>query len=591
MPRAAVLYAGTVWALAQGIAQLGPLFDAPNWAMRAFVIACVIGFPFWLAFAWLYEFTPQGFKRDSDLPPDTPVRHSNARKLDFAIIGVLIVAVVLLASGYFVHRDVPAASNGLTTAFNPPADTLVVLPFANESGDPKQQYFSDGITEELTNALGQNTGLKVIAWDTASHYRDTKRSATDIGKALNVSHVLTGKIQRQQDQVRVIVELVNTRTGYQAWANHYDDTLANVFAVQDKISAAIAGALKVKFASLGPAPTVNPQAHDLVLQARALLQHAAIDIASVAHARELIEHALVLAPDYADAHAALAKALRFQTEASKVRIAEVLPQIRAEANKALALDPRNVGALIELGAVNQAEGKVADARMALERALAIDPSSADAHIAYGNTLPFALAVREQQEALRLDPANVVAQYNVAWYLLDDGKYEQALAPAQAAIQLTPHAVDGAFMLAQAYALLHRNEDAATAFDRVQPDTPLAESLAAAGRITYQSLLDPELRPKALATVEALRTSSDLAPFQTYYVIQLLLALGSNGAALDMLPVACASSRVLCNDISLWPMTRPLHGDARFEALVQQYDTVSRPALPAATKVQTDMQQP
>ncbi|MFO1505505.1 MAG: hypothetical protein U1F23_00265 [Lysobacterales bacterium] len=583
--RAAAIYAATVWLIAQVVTQLGPAFHAPDWIIRWFLVAAAVGFPFWIAFAWFYEFTPQGIKRESEVVPNASITRSTARKLDISIIGVLIVAVALLASGYFVHRDAPAAT-ATASVFNPPADTLVVLPFENLSGDKSQQYFSDGITEELTNALGQSTGLKVIAWDTASHYRDAAQPATAIGKALNVANVLSGKILRQGDAVRVIVELVDARSGFQAWASHYDDSVANVFQVQDRISVAIAQALQVKFASLGKAKTVNPQAHDLVLQARALLQHAAIDTASMAHARELIEHALALDPDYADAHAALAKALRFQTEASKVRIAEVLPQIRAEANKALALDPRNVGALIELGAVNQAEGKIAEARVALERALAIDPSSADAHVAYGNTLPFALGVREQQEALRLDPANVVAQYNVAWYLLDDGKYEQALAPAQAAIQLTPHAVDGAFMLAQAYALLHRYEDAAKAFDRVHPDTPLAELLAAAGRMTYQSLLAPELRPKALAAVTALQARSDLAPFQTYYVIQLLLALGSNAAAIQMLPAACASSRVLCNDISLWPITRPLRADPRFEALVKQYDTVSKPAPASAPDTTT-----
>src|SRR6185437_7713535 len=175
--RAGVLYAGAVWALAQGIAQLGPAFGASNSVTRWFVIACIIGFPFWLAFAWFYEFTPQGFRRESEVALDAPQRHTNARKLDFAIIGVMAVAIVLLASGYFVRHAAPADAQAATAPFHPPADTLVVLPFANLGGDPKQQYFSDGITEELTNALGQNTGLRVIAWDTASKFRDSKQSA------------------------------------------------------------------------------------------------------------------------------------------------------------------------------------------------------------------------------------------------------------------------------------------------------------------------------------------------------------------------------------------------------------------------------
>ena len=177
--RAGVLYAGAAWALSQGIAQLGPLFDAPNWAMRAFVIACVIGFPFWVAFAWFYEFTPQGIKRESEVASNTSITHSTARKLDFAIIGVMAVAIALLASGYFVRRTAPAmAAVSQAKPFNPPAGTLAVLPFTNLDGDPKQQYFSDGITEELTNALGQNAALTVIAWDTAPNTATTMSRRT-----------------------------------------------------------------------------------------------------------------------------------------------------------------------------------------------------------------------------------------------------------------------------------------------------------------------------------------------------------------------------------------------------------------------------
>ncbi|HEU4857008.1 MAG TPA: tetratricopeptide repeat protein, partial [Rhodanobacteraceae bacterium] len=391
--RAGVLYAGAAWALSQGIAQLGPLFDAPNWAMRAFVIACVIGFPFWVAFAWFYEFTPQGIKRESEAIPNASITHSTARKLDFAIIGVLVVAVALLASGYFVKRGTPATI--ASAKFNPPAGTLVVLPFTNLDSDAKQQYFSDGITEELTNALGQNTGLRVIAWDTASKYRDAKQSAADIGKALDVANVLTGKILRQGDSVRVIVELVSAATGYQLWSDHYDDSAANVFQVQDKISAAIAGALKVRLASLAPAPKVNPKAHDLVLQANAL-RNKASTAAPIEQARALYEQAIALDPGYADAHAGLARAWFDLALVSTLPLKDALPKARAEANQALALDPRNVEALVALGNADEAEGKTAEAKTYFQRALAIDPSNATAHADYASVLPL-----QQQQAQTL----------------------------------------------------------------------------------------------------------------------------------------------------------------------------------------------
>lgn len=582
--RAAVLYAGAAWALSQGIAQLGPLFNAPNWAMRGFVVACVIGFPFWLAFAWFYAWTPQGFKREQDIERTPALTHATGRKLDFAIIGVMAVVIVLLASGYLVHRNVPAAASpggAVADFFDPPADTLVVLPFANESGDPKQQYFSDGITEELTNALGRDTALSVIAWDTASHYRDHTQSATVVGRALDVANVLTGKILRDGNEVRVIVELVNARNGYQVWADHYDDTLANVFAVQDQITAAIAGALKVKLASLGTAETVDPEAHDLVLQARALMDKAKT-AAPLAQARKLLQRAIALDPRYADAHAGLAGAWFELTQFSMLPLKDVLPRMRAEANRALELDPRNVAALLALGNAEAAAGRSGAAKGYFERALAIDPSNAAAHVGYGNVLPLQPGLAQYRQAVRLDPDSATAENNLSVNELDLGDYPQALAPDLTLLRLDPHSADNAVGLAETYELLHRDADAVKVFDRAQPDTELAKALVTAGRLTYQSLLDPKSRTQAVAAVTALRTRADLDPFSLGDVLQLELALGENAIALNQLPEYCAATPVGCSDLSVNPTYLPLRSDPRFKQLVRQYDTVSKPpASPAA----------
>ena len=584
--RAGVLYAGAAWALSQGIAQLGPLFDTPNWAMRAFVIVCVIGFPFWVAFAWFYEFTPQGIKRESEIAPSDSATHSTARKLDFAIIAVMAVAIVLLASGYFVRRNAPAATLAATAAsnakpFNPPAGTLVVLPFTNLNGDPKQQYFSDGITEELTNALGQNAALTVIAWDTASKFRDSHESTNAVGVALNVANLVHGSIEREGGMIRVLAELVDTRTGKQLWSDHYDDSAANVFQVQDKISAAIAGALKVKLASLAPAPTVNPEAHDLVLKARALMETART-AAPIEQARTLYEQAIALDPDYADAHAGLARVWSDLTQYSTLPLKDALPKIRAEANQALILDPRNVEALLSLGNADSTEGKTAQAKAEYQRALALDPSNAHAHVAYGNALPTRQALAQEQEAVQLDPDNASAQTDLAVTELDSGQYEQALLPTLVMIRLDPTSADSVLQLALTYSLLRRDADAVKAFELAQPRTELAKALVAAGRLTYQSLLDPKLHAQALAAVDALRGHTDLDPFSMLDVLQLELALGQNGNALEQLPKLCASVPVVCSDLSVNPVWLPLRGQPSFEALVKKYDTASQPPASAAS---------
>jgi len=579
--RAGVLYAGAVWALAQGISQLTPAIGLPDVATRWFLIVAIIGFPFWVAFAWFYEFTPQGIKRELAVAEDAPSRHSTARKLDFAIIGVMAVAIVLLTSGYFVRRAAPTASQPAELAgFHPPADTIVVLPFANLGGDMSQQYFSDGITEELTNALGQNTGLRVIAWDTASKYRNSQQSATDVGKALNVANVLTGKIERQGDNVRVIVELVNAANGYQLWSNHYDDQLANIFQVQDKISAAISGALKVRLAATRTVHSVNPQAYDLVLKARALKERGRT-AAPFEQARALLEQAIALDPDYAEAHAALAGVWLDLAQLSTLPLKDALPKARAEANRALVLEPDNVSAIVALATADVAEGKLAKAKAGYQRAIELDPSNATAHLNYAFMLPMQQALAETLEAVQLDPGNAAAQNNLVVGYCDLGEYAQALPHIQALLRLDPHSADSALTLALTYALLHRNAEAVKAFDLVQPETPLGKALVAAGRLAYQSVLEPARHAQALAAVEALGRRADLDPASLGDVIELDLVLGEKHGALARLPGFCASFRGACSDLSVNPVWLPLRGDPKFEALVKQYDTVSKPAAAAS----------
>ena len=149
MLRAGVLYVAGTWALAQGISQLGPAAGAPEWVTRWFLVAAVIGFPFWLAFAWFYEFTPEGLKRERDIDPADSIAHSTGRKLDFAIIGVLAVAVVLLLTDRFVLR------HGVNQTVDVPEHSIAVLPFVNRSADKDQEFFFDGISEDMLNLLAK----------------------------------------------------------------------------------------------------------------------------------------------------------------------------------------------------------------------------------------------------------------------------------------------------------------------------------------------------------------------------------------------------------------------------------------------------
>ncbi|HEY4270500.1 MAG TPA: hypothetical protein VGM65_00700 [Candidatus Udaeobacter sp.] len=155
--RAAIFYLGAVWALAQGISQLGPSVGAPDWATRWFLVAAAIGFPFWIAFAWFYEFTPQGLKRESEIDPAEPSKRSTGRKFNFAIMGVLAVALVILLTGFLLRHSVNQAR-----AIPIPEKSIAVLSLVNDTGDSNDEYFADGLSEELISALSQIKDLKVI---------------------------------------------------------------------------------------------------------------------------------------------------------------------------------------------------------------------------------------------------------------------------------------------------------------------------------------------------------------------------------------------------------------------------------------------
>lgn len=229
-----------------------------------------------------------------------------------------------------------------------------------------------------------------------------------------------------------------------------------------------------------------------------------------------------------------------------VSVASKLPKVRAEANKALVPDPRNVEALVYLGNADTTEGKKAEAETYFQRALALDPSNANAHLDYGNVLPMKQTLAQKQEAVQLDPDSAPAQNNLAVAELDMGEYAQALIPARALIRLDPTSADSAMGLALIYSLLHRNAEAVKAFDLVQPKTELAKALVAAGQLTYQSLLEPKLNAHTITVTRGPLRYGKASP----------LSFSSGASESGQLPQshACASRHDLVIEFRALPST-------------------------------------
>src|SRR6185437_11969105 len=310
--RAAVLYIGAVWAFGQGLSQFSPALGLPDRTTRWFLIAATVGFPFWLAFAWIFEITPQGLKRENGVPADASIRRSTGRKLDFAIIAVLSVAVILLLGNQFLwHRGVAQTTLAATSTQAKTgilANSVAVLPFVNEGGAPGEQFFSDGLSEDLINALSQFDGLKVISRNSAFQFRNSNKSSQDIGKQLGVTHLVEGSAQRTGEEVRVTVTLVDAGDGHVVWSQRYDKPSKDLFALQDACTQAVADALKVELPKRGEVlQTDRPPSNDLdaYLAYQRGTHVPLIDEASFHKAIDAFSEAVRLDPHYAAAYAQL----------------------------------------------------------------------------------------------------------------------------------------------------------------------------------------------------------------------------------------------------------------------------------------------
>jgi len=528
--RAGALYAGAVWALAQGLAQLLPLFGDYEWIARWFVIACIVGFPFWIAFAWFYEFTPQGLKRESEIAPDDSVAHSTGRKLDKWIIAVLTVAVVLLLTNTFVWRRGAGLDGGSVVAATP-LKSIAVLPLINESGDAAQDYFSDGLSEELISALGQVRDLKVIGRNSSFQFRGRAQDDTaGIGAKLGVATLLEGTVRKQGDEVRIVASLIRASDGSQLWSRTYDRQLKDVFAVQSDIATSVANALKARVfggavEATDKPPSGNLAAYDAMLQGRWYADRRNRE--DYFKAVDYYQQAIKLDPDYALAYARLAIAQQWfndwEADADERKIAGA--QARANARRAVQLAPQSAVALGALG-INQAwsDFDYAAAETTLKKAVALDPSNAETLYQLADVTAclgrLDAAIGTMRKVLVMEPLNASFHFYIGQFLLAAGQYPQAEAKLERAIELQPTMEAAHALLAMVYIQQRRFDEAmAQAKAEPQPESrrwALASSYFAEGDVSQgQRQLDDMIRLDSsfatyIAMVYAMRGDADNA---------------------------------------------------------------------------------
>jgi TolB-like protein/Tfp pilus assembly protein PilF len=438
--RAAILYIGAVWALAQGISQLGPSVGAPEWTTRWFLVATAIGFPFWVAFAWFYEFTPEGLKRESEIDPADSITAHTSKKLDRWIIGVLALAVVLLLTNTFVwHKGAGLSADADSV---PIAEhSIAVLPFVNMSDEKSNEYFSDGISEELLNLLAKIPQLQVTARTSSFAFKGKETGIPEIARTLHVANVLEGSVRKSGNAVRITAQLIRAGTDTHLWSQTYDRKLDDIFAIQDEIAADVVKQLKVTLLGAAPkARTTDPEAYAMYLQGKELGRQTTAEAFKQSDA--LYRKALAIDPRYAPAWVAQAENFYHEADQGLLPNKEGYAQSREAAMKALAIDPDYAPAHARLGRIAMTgDNDLAAGAQHFKRALALDPADLDV-LRSSAVLLLSLgrldeAVALDEAVVRRDPVNVNALYNLGLHRRSAGRFDAAIASYRTVLSLAP----------------------------------------------------------------------------------------------------------------------------------------------------------
>jgi TolB-like protein len=569
--KVAVAYAVVAWLLMQIASQIFPFFEIPNWAVRLVVLLLIIGFPIALIIAWAFEATAEGIKRTEAADA------AGQRSRGGAWIYIVLIGVALSAGLFFVGRYTAGHATPRSASAEPrrgeqseateatPQKSIAVLPLLNESGDPKDEYFSDGLSEELIAALAQISGLKVIGRSSSFRFKERKEEPKTIGEKLGVSTLLEGTVRKQGDRVRIVAELVNAADGIELWTRTFDRELKDIFAVQSEIAAAVAESLKVTLLgadaqSAAKPATENTEAHNAYLQGHFHFQRRNLE--DYRKAVGYFDQAIQLDPDYALAYAERSEALTLIGDLSGQAKTE-WPKARSDAEKAVAIAPGLAEAHAALGWVRFfVDWKFAEGLSELKRAKELSPGNPTANDLLARVIVYLGRVDEAQrqarQAVELDPLSVTAQGNLARVLFVAGRLDEADAVARKAAELQPAAAGN-----------HRYQ-VHVAVERGDGETALreAELEPDEGYRRFELALAQYVRGDRAAADAALADLIANGRDQLAYQIAEAYAVrGEKDKAFEWLQISLDNHDTGTLTLLIDPLLRGLHDDPRYKNLL------------------------
>jgi TolB-like protein/Flp pilus assembly protein TadD len=595
--RVGALYLVVSWLILDPVHVVFHMLDVPVWADRLVVVLIAVGFPAALVFAWVYEVTPEGLKPTVEVPHGQSIRKLTGRRLDRAIIAVLAVALAyFLVDKFWLSKRVVSPEPGTSatentasrtdslpvtrtapatpTTFAPPPHSIAVLPFVNMSGDKEQEYFSDGLSEELLNSLSRINELQVAARTSSFYFKGEHADLATIAHKLNVAAVLEGSVRRSAHTVRITAQLINTDTGFHLWSQTYDRNLGDVLALQSEIANTVASALKVTLlgdatAKIELGGTRNPAAFDAYLRGWRAYYVARtagdFQVAIAAHTE-----AIRLDPNYALAFAARSNArvlyTIFSTDSTGPAVRDGLDRALADAHKAIALAPElgeahsALGFALEVGSLDFAR-----ASEEYERSLTLSPGSALVLRRYAEFAAFMgradAGVAAARHAVALDPLNFSAHAQLGGTLRYARRYDEAIAAYQEALVLNPgHALTSAHVGLSYYALGN--------FQNAGSSCEIASYAQAGGgdglvclALTYDKL---GRHADAEGVVAKMRASAGDAA--AYQYAEIYAQWGNTANALDWLETAMRLHDSGLGTLKVDPLLDPLRREPRFRAI-------------------------
>src|SRR3989440_455503 len=572
--KVAVAYAVVGWVIAQIATQIFPFLEIPNWVVRLVIVLIAIGFPIALVIAWAFEATPEGIKRTE--VADTMPAVAGQKK--HAWIYVVIVGAAISVALFFLGRYTAQSREGgrsPAAAGSLPQKSIAVLPFDNLSRDPDNAFFAEGVQDEILTRLAKVADLKVIARTSTQKFKSAPTDLREVAKQLDVTNILEGSVQKVNDQVRVNVQLINALTNAHLWAEIYDRKLTDIFAVESDIAKTIADTLQAKLTGsekqmMAAQPTTDTTAYELYHKGRSLWGKRTGD--NIPKAIAFFKQAIAHDPNYALAYAGLASAYILSPFYTGADRREAGSKAKEAAIKALRLDPNLAEAHAALGKVLFfSEIDLAGATREYKRAIELKPNDADAHHWFSNDSLAALgqfdeAIAEGKRSVELDPLSIVINADLGETLFYARRFDESVAQLRKTLEIDPTSFYAHYNLGIALqakgdlsGAIAEYEKAKQLTDNVAVSTFWAQAKAHAG--------DKDAARRMLSELDEISQHREVL---SYLRALLYLSLNNKDEALRWLEQSYEErdGSNICW-INVDPLLDPLHGDPRFETLVQK----------------------